>query len=252
MNHMSSISLSLKMMLAASACAGLTLLACGEDASSGSDDGDKTGSKNDAGSKRDAGRDAGRRDAGIELPDVTPGDECDTTTPAGQYAGKCEDDLCDSPPCYARCLEGVYTDCKSQSEWVSDLLGDGGLGGLLRDGGLGGILGDAGLGGILGDSGLGGILGDAGPIGGMCQAEETCSSSSSPGNAGLIISLVAPMGQGICTVGEAPKECTTNADCTGGTCFDGNTIGSQIPVLGAGAFQLLGWPIKFCLAPCKP
>ncbi len=252
---MSSISLSLKMMLAATACAGLTLAACGDDSGGGSDS--PSGSKADAGKKSDAGKsDAGKKDAAIELPMVTPGDDCDTTTQAGQYAGVCEDDTCDAPPCYARCVDGTYTDCKNQSEWVKELLGDGGIDGFLKDGGLGNLLKDGSIGNILGDGGNISVnrdaaisVSDSGIPTSACPSGNVCSSSGSGDVAGTIIGLAAGEGMGICTKDGTPKACETPADCSdygASACFDTAQVGV------GGLVGLIGWSTKFCMAPCKP
>jgi hypothetical protein len=105
---MSSISLPLKMMLAASALAGLTMLACGEDAPSSKpteeDEAPVKGSKDGGGGKKDAGKDAGKRDAAIVIPQGTPGEECTGSLPA-----QCDD--CGEMFCATRCEDGVWGEC---------------------------------------------------------------------------------------------------------------------------------------------
>jgi hypothetical protein len=204
---MSSISLSLKMMIAASACAGLTLLACGDETSSGGDDDssdeDKETGKKDAG-KRDAGKDAGKKDAGITIPRAVEGEECDTSSPLGALGGQCDADACDEPPCYAQCEGDVYGECKS----MADLIGQ------LRDSGIGDALKDA-ASNILGDSGYtlnkdGGVdvmFGDAKvTVPAMaCPPDYECT------NPGAILGLPTPA---VCTQGGLPSPCETAADCT--------------------------------------
>ena len=119
---MSSLSLPFRLLLASTSAAGLTLLACGGDdsgsanvAASGSSD-----DKPDAAVHRDSG--SAKADAGtsIIIPGIgsiptgaVEGEEC-----SSQY-GMCDADACDSPPCGARCTDGVYQECKAASDLIA-------------------------------------------------------------------------------------------------------------------------------------
>lgn len=234
---MSSISLSLKMMLAASACAGLTLLACGGDDSGGggsTDEDDKPAK--DAGKGKDAGKDAGKRDAAT-IATVTPGDDCDPEAFNG-LGGPCERDACDAPPCLSQCVDGVYDECKSAADLIGELAGDGGIGGLLRDSGF--SLPDTGI--TRTDAGFT-IPGNDGAVSlptNECPDEYMCDSTLSM--VGLPATCVKP-GENVYIVLNLPPKCTTNAECTDlgltGTCF--TVPGGLLP---AGSD-------KVCLSPCK-
>lgn len=227
---MSSISLSLKMMLAASACAGLTLLACGgDDSGGGSTNNDDETPTKDAGKGKDAGKaDAGKKDAGLAT--VTPGDDCDPEAFNG-LGGPCKQDECDSPPCISQCVDGVYDECKSATDLIGQLAGDGGLTGLLRDSGF--SLPDTGI--KRTDAGLTIPVGDGGSISlpaTECPTELTCS-----GTVGSIIGMPDvklcadpsnPLG--------APPTCTDTAAC--------KAMGLEaaqcqmLPIIGSVCFQI--------------
>lgn len=120
---MSSISLSLKMLLAGSALAGLTLLACGEDSGGGKEtDKDEDNvqpgkTRADAGPKKDAG-------GGNRPPVATGAVEGEDCTGIG---GMCDNDQCDEPPCFAQCVSGTYGECRPSKDLIGQFTGDGGL-----------------------------------------------------------------------------------------------------------------------------
>jgi hypothetical protein len=214
---MSSISLSLKMMLAASACAGLTLLACGDDDSGGG----STKSDDDSSSPKDAGKgkDAGKADAGkkadaaaVEL--VNEGDECDPEAYGGlgNFGGACEG--CDKSPCLAKCEEGAYGECRNASEVIAEFTRDGGLGNFLRDSSF--SLPDTGI--KRTDAGITIPTGDGGTT--TAPTTECPSTLECSGELGSIIGMADVK---LCvdsknpTLGglgpAAPPSCTTSADC---------------------------------------
>jgi hypothetical protein len=225
---MSSISLSLKMMLAASACAGLTLLACGEESSGGGED-DESGEKDDddkpkadAGKKTDAGK---KPDATITIPRAVPGEECDKTSVIGALGGQCDSDACDDPPCYAQCEGDVYGECKSMADLVASF----------RDGGGGLNLPDTGV--VRNaDGGFDIVVGDSSvalPTS-ACPADFTCSTElAAYGAPNLCTSPEYKILGGLGPDGPAP--CETAADCkalglTALAC-------QELPVLGKICFQ---------------
>ncbi|MDB4976258.1 MAG: hypothetical protein JWN48_4599 [Myxococcaceae bacterium] len=125
---MSSISLSLKLLLASSALGGLTLLACGGDDSGSTKDnsGPSTGSKSDASVKKDSGATT-KKDAGSAIPTgAVEGEDC---TGIG---GMCDNDACEKAPCFAACVDGTYGACDT----LNNLLPDAGRpsGNILPDG----------------------------------------------------------------------------------------------------------------------
>lgn len=232
---MSSISLSLKMMLAASACAGLTLLACGDEGGSG--DGDSksdegTGSKADAGKKTDAGK----KDAGLNIPTAVEGEECDQSA-VGKVGGRCDDDACDKAPCIAQCVDDVYGECKSATDLIGAIADSGFFN---RDGGFN--LPDTGLTRNQ-DGGFDIMIGDAKvaiPTS-ECPAEFECSTEL--GQYGIPDTCVTPGSSpfpGL--VPNLPPLCETTEDCTG----MGIKGGCQMfPLLS----DIVGG--KVCYAPCK-
>lgn len=240
---MSSISLSLKMMLAASACAGLTLLACGGDDSGGgstNNDDDETASK-DAGKGKDAGKDAGKKDAAtVEL--VNEGDECDPEAYGGlgNYGGACEG--CGASQCIAPCEDGVYGECKTAAAVIASFTADGGLGNFLRDSGF--SLPDTGI--VRTDGGFtiptGGDGGTVSLTEQECPADYMCDSTLTTFM--LPATCVKP-GANMVVVFDLPPKCTTNDDCKKlgltGTCI-------TIPAMGL----IPAGSDKVCLAPCKP
>jgi hypothetical protein len=199
---MSALSLRLKLMLSASAFAGLTLLACGDDPaappSKNNDDTEST-TKKDAGSssKKDAGSST-KKDAGAAVAEAEPGDECEGTARA-----RCTS--CDQEPCFTTCEDDVYGDCKSVTS-VIDVLKDAG----------GKIVTDAGE--FSASDGQVSIkVGDSSvvipPM--ECPAPLVCSSKSMGLSSGLISSLAG--GAAACVATDAlglPPACSGPSDCT--------------------------------------
>jgi hypothetical protein len=228
MNHMSSISLSLKMLLAASACAGLTLIACGDDSGSSdkdsTDDDDKTGSKKDASVSKDAGKDAGKKDSSV-IPQGVPGEDCsDAPVPVAQCAG------CGSAICTTMCGDdGTWGECTS----LSTDSGVPGLGNLLGDGG--GIkVSDAGV-----SVTIPGSDASVNIPATECPADLTCNDVAS----GFAAFGVPPVK--FCTASDSvtPPACSTQKDCTD----MGFKVSTCMPIPGLSAFL----PGNFCLSSCK-
>jgi hypothetical protein len=202
---MSALSLRLKLMLTASAMAGLTLLACGDDPAAPSDknsdkdDDAASSSKKDAGttSKKDAGTTT-KKDAGAAIPEAEPGDECTGTARASCTS-------CDQQPCFTTCEDDVYGDCKSVTS-VIDVLKDAG-GKFVTDAGEFSAS----------DGQVSVKFGDASvvipPM--ECPAPLVCSSKAMGLSSGLISSLAG--GAAAC-VGDdpigLPPSCSGPSDCT--------------------------------------
>lgn len=211
---MSSISLPLKTMLAASVLAGLTMIACGEDAPANNDGDDgKPGKTADAGKGK--GKDGGttKKDAASPFPQAEPGDECEGTARA-----QCSE--CDTAPaCVTTCEDGEYGECKSLASLVPDSGGkppsvttDGGTF-TIKDGGVSVKFGDA----------------EVDIPATECPDTFTCS------DIGAAIGIPLKF----CAAGFLPPTCTETKDCTE-MGFKLATCG-MIPVLGGMA----------CLQSCK-
>jgi len=197
---MTSLSLPLKTLLAASALAGFSLLACGDDpapASTKDDDKSPSSATKDAGSsKKDAGSTT-KKDAGV-IPQGEPGEDCE-----GSARAMCTG--CDSEPCFVTCDDGTYGDCVS-------------LLGAIQDGGIKipPIVTDAGTFTVK-DGAVSVAFGDSSvvipPM--ECPAPLLCSTKSMGLSAGLIPSLTG--GAAACVGTDAiglPPACTSATECT--------------------------------------
>jgi len=223
---MSSISLPLKMMLAASALAGLTLIACGEDAPATDTEKEPVKGTKDAGNKKDAGKDAGKKDAGSAtpaLPQGVPGEECESTLPA-----QCDD--CGETYCATKCEDGVWGDCLP----AASLVRDGGftIPNVIPDGGSITVK-DGSVSVMIGDSSLDLPQEE-------CPDPTVCSTMATGLAAPLI--MQAAMGAPFCAADDEiglPPACMTPADC--------KAMG-----FGASATCLPAGPLgSFCLQVCK-
>jgi hypothetical protein len=217
---MSSISLSLKMLLAGSALAGLTLLACGEDSGGGGDEKEPTGkTKTDAGPKKDGGT-GGKKDASAAsaIPHAVEGDEC---TGLG---GQCDSDTCDESPCYSKCTDGFYEACQSGKDLIS----------LYTDGGVKiptSVTTGDGTNYTVTDAGVTVKVGDAS----VAIPATECPDGFECSDLGALVMVPLKF----CAAGFGPPACTTTQDCTD-MGFKIATCG-MVPVLGT-----MG-----CLQSCK-
>ncbi|MEY4514761.1 MAG: hypothetical protein RLZZ450_6883 [Pseudomonadota bacterium] len=201
---MSALSLRVKLVLSASALAGLTLLACGSDPAAppsknnNKDDDSESTSKKDAGStKKDAGSTT-KKDAGATIPEAESGDEC-----TGKTRAHCTD--CDKEPCYTTCEDDVYGECKSLIAAIDSIKDAGGK-----------IVTDAGEF-SASDGQVSVKFGDASvvipPM--ACPAPLVCSSTTMAISASLISGLAG--GAAACIANDAvgfPPSCSTATECT--------------------------------------
>jgi hypothetical protein len=242
MKSMSSISRSVKVLLAVSACAACSDNSIESEADSVSQDdaGPKerdAGPKGpkDAGAGTESGRDAGGSaslspDAGRsggERATVNPGDSCDPQAfgGLGGLGGVCEG--CTSGLCVARCIDGSYGPCRNVTEVIAELAGGGGSS-PFGDGGLR----DAGL-----------TLDRDGSVTLptlLCPAAYTCQPALIPNVAvGACLNQLA-----------LPALCETTEDCTAaGFTFAPCIDASSIPDLGVPL--AFGFPLKYCASICS-
>jgi hypothetical protein len=225
---MSSISLSLKMMLAVTACAGFTLLACGDETSGGGDDEeeDKGGEKDDDDKpKKDAGKaDSGKKDSSISIPQGVPGEDCsDSPTPVAQCTG------CGSAICTTRCGDDeTWGECTALTvdagNPISNILGDGG-----------GIkVSDAGVSVMLPGSDASVDIPAT-----ECPDTLTCNDIAAAFSAFGVPPIKFCTASGSLT----PPECTNQQDCTD----MGLKIATCMAIPGLSTFV----PGTFCLSSCK-
>ena len=199
--HLSSFGV--KSLLAGAALAGLTVLACGEDAPATTKDEDEA-TEEEPRDKKDAGKgkDAGKRDARADEDDEDD-DEDDAESCTGREARECDD--CDNAPCGQICRSGKWSNCESVEDTVSNLL-DGGLSGLIPEGGI--RVFEGGVSVTLGDASINVPTMD-------CPAPLECASRGM-GLAGMLIAQALPGGASFCSNADAiglPPACMTAADC---------------------------------------
>ncbi|MDB4988385.1 MAG: hypothetical protein JWN04_3563 [Myxococcaceae bacterium] len=212
---MSSISFPFKMLIAGSALAGLTLLACGGDDSSGG--GTNTNTNNATGDAGKSTKDSGAasKDAGITIAHAEPGDDCDPSAklPYALCSG------CGATYCTVTCgSDGTYGDCVNP---VASF-GDGGL--------LNGLKTDAGTYTVKDGSVSFMVPGSDASIdipATACPDKFTCS---------MVGALIGIAVSYCSDNGVTPPSCTTTADCTS-MGFKLATCGAS-PVGGMACLQL--------------